>query len=626
MRGAQGFPPKDAILHIFRLDYQNNNSLPSYLNINGLPDEAKAEMNRLASGGDWDALSSHLVSQWRYASTLHPGLERMTENRAVFEEIVSTYSSGESSDRLFDRISRSNEIKNQFESDCAQQRNHLKEMVCTPPDELLRRVPGRDLQNIISYNSPSTQALELNSAILCDNPRSSPLDSLTNIYNQAYNPDFHSDFREHVNPNGMQTPFKRLMLAEQEVEEIQNEVGEAVITFEENNRGWADNVGGNRFYGDRGGRISDELIAETRRGNFSAELVERVQNSQVANSQVRPMGQTQVSQETTQDERENSTNNFDQTTTSSVAQTNFTNVPTASSNYVSSGTAVTSGRNTSDLPDLDRNPFEFDESEIAEMRSNLSSEQLAELEELKQQAQRDRERLIALTGETQQARIRGLQEQLRQLENRRNQRVADDSTDVPRRESIVGNTNLSQFQNPSQQIDRVSIPSSGRTSLSGGSASLPGAVSSGGSGSSASRLPASVPPVRNNQIQPGAFIITSESTRNGEVASEDLSLEIIRYLSQNNPDLEVLTRIKENGMLYKFKTVENGVEKQREIFIQFDRLTSEARRIVETKIESRRAQSPSSARLEEEITATRRSYSYEALKLIVGQEILRERR
>lgn len=623
--------PKDTILHVLREDIENGNRLPSYLNINGLPEESKRELTQLISSGDSRGLSNKIYQHLRYATVLHPGLDRMIENQNVFSEIVDGYRNGAHSQRLFERLRQSTTIRSQFDNDCNTYRNHLKELVCTPPEELLKRVPGQDLQTIVNYNSPSSQLLELNSAILCDNPRASPLDSLRHIYNEGYNPELHSDFREHVNPSGMQTPLKRLMLAEQVSEDIQNEVGEAVITYESKNRGWADDVGGNRFFGDRGGRISDELITETRKGNFSSELVERVQNSQVASSQIASTTQTQISQNlSSNEERETSTNVFDQNTSSSgaaVAQTNFSNVPTSAGNYVSNGTAVSSGRSANDLPDFDRNPFEYDPSEIENLRSNLNADQLAELEELRKQAERDRDKLLALTGETQKARIKALQEQLRSLESRRNVSSTDEAEEDLSQDNVARNSNFSQFQNISQQVERGGLPTPGTITPSGGASGPQGAVSSASVGSSASRLPASVPPLnRNGQVQSGAFIITSEATRNGEVASEELSLEIIRYLSQNNPDLEVLRQIKENGMLYKFKTVENGVERQREVFIQFERLSPEARRIVETQIESQRVQSPILPPLEEQIATTRRSYSYEALKLIVGQEILRERR
>lgn len=262
--------------------------------------------------------------------------------------------------------------------------------------------------------------------------------------------------------------------------------------------------------------------------------------------------------------------------------------------------------------------------------SKVSDDQIEELTRLRDQANRDREKIAALTSDAQTARIKALEDQIRSLETQRTEVIsqapevkptAEQKALVPSSEFVVSRQTLAEANrlpasNPDLNGDGVVSKSEINNTVQNGSGASRSALGSStqnlgnennalGSGNSSSADIASTP-----------LVITSTVVKSG---SPDLSLEVLRFL-ETEPDLQALTQIKDKGLVYRFKVIRDGQEKLEEVIIQFNLLSAEAKEKVEAKIATRRSQIPDLVRIEDELAAVQRRHSYEALRFIIGRE------
>lgn len=247
--------------------------------------------------------------------------------------------------------------------------------------------------------------------------------------------------------------------------------------------------------------------------------------------------------------------------------------------------------------------------------SNVSDPQIEELRRLREQAQSDAEKLRRLTEDAQKSRIRSLEEDLRRLQEKRQEAIVATPSVAPTEEQrrLVPQDEFSVVKaTPEQQRSLASL--GGATPQIAGGQEV--SVAGGG-------LTSPVTP-RNRisgveGVESAGLILVSNVAKQG---APDLSQEILRFL-ETEPDLQALTQLREKGMIFRYKVIKDGKESVEEVVIQFDKLSEEAKRVIMTKIERRRALNPSLIAIEEDIARTQRSHSYEALKLIIGQQLVR---
>lgn len=265
--------------------------------------------------------------------------------------------------------------------------------------------------------------------------------------------------------------------------------------------------------------------------------------------------------------------------------------------------------------------------EVQQQISRIDDEMAEELNRLREEAAQNRQKLADLTSQAQESKIRMLQDQLKRLQEERrtvveaspvpavnpdtrsdyiiapqrtasqNREIASEGTPEPESTKTVAG------QKPTSSTQDQAAVSGNATTLRGqsrGDAPSQGESSSGG-------------------VAP--LVVTSTAVRSE--SSVDMNLEMIKFLDAANPDLSTLTQIKDQGLLYRYKVMMNGVEREQEVLILFSGLNENARQAIERKISQRRSENPRLAQVEDSIAEVQRKVSYESLKYIIGQQLSR---
>lgn len=122
-------------------------------------------------------------------------------------------------------------------------------------------------------------------------------------------------------------------------------------------------------------------------------------------------------------------------------------------------------------------------------------------------------------------------------------------------------------------------------------------------------------------------LILSSTSDNGQGAStgqNDPSQELITYLNQTEPDILTLQGLKREGIIYKYKVMEDGVFKEKIVKIDYLSLTPEAKKLIEKKIaEKNQGDMIAVAELERQMILAKREHSIQALKLLLSEKLSR---
>lgn len=255
---------------------------------------------------------------------------------------------------------------------------------------------------------------------------------------------------------------------------------------------------------------------------------------------------------------------------------------------------------------------ESNKDQVDKLLSNTSDEDLKELLRLKDEIAKDKERMNELVRETERMKVKNLEQNLESLEKEINTpaKVASQSMDnnydtpVFQGGSLSGSMVSKIGSVDNRDVSHFSDSSYGQPSTSKGSST---------SAAQVTRSPASRPDSGSvKESQRGAIIIESKMVRvnDREFGQEDLSKEVISYVTQTDLDVQTLKRLKETGVVLKFKVLKDGVEVQQEMKVQYSSLTAEARSILDKKIANQEKA--------QEYERVKRAHSFAALKLILG--------
>lgn len=291
-----------------------------------------------------------------------------------------------------------------------------------------------------------------------------------------------------------------------------------------------------------------------------------------------------------------------------------------SNNYAaSSTTTVSAEKDLPVAPKEQRDPrsmlrdFLADEENKAEVDkhlSNLSSKEQEELARLKEEIAADKEKILALLQESERLKLKRYEDKVTEAETKLNQTQAQSKANAIRNTSNRSDETDEESSSTSATFtasaggstaNDVSAPSSKSSSSSSGSAN--GRGSSGAQRSLAS-LNSSLATATNNIAASSA----AGTSGKGEIiiqssGSEDVSKEVISYVQKNEPDVETLKQLKSSGMTFKYKVLQDGVQVEKEIKVNYAALSKEAKQFLDQKIAVKEA---------------KRNYSYNTLRLMLG--------
>lgn len=262
-------------------------------------------------------------------------------------------------------------------------------------------------------------------------------------------------------------------------------------------------------------------------------------------------------------------------------------------------------------------------AQVARQIATLPDEMVDELSSLRRDLETEQKRLSEVNTSIQETRVRQLENELKQLQERRDTIVkAAPQTPAPTSDEFVVSGGSSIGASRTVAGSGVIAPQQATSGVGGGSTNLPGAPQTSVSDQRPESQSSGNPSRSSDASNISPLVVTSNAVKTGE-ASLDVNQEVLRFLTTNDPDLTVLNQIKDKGFVYRYKVIKNGQEVFEEVFVRFDGLSEPARLALEQKIAQRRSQNPALARVEDDIRNVERRHSYESLKLIMGQQVIR---
>ena len=114
------------------------------------------------------------------------------------------------------------------------------------------------------------------------------------------------------------------------------------------------------------------------------------------------------------------------------------------------------------------------------------------------------------------------------------------------------------------------------------------------------------PSAPNSSTQKAVAGLQLQDEKNFFKDSKELSDKIVDYLK--NADGETFLKFTKEGVVYKYKVVENGVEVEKEVYVSLSDLdTNLIKEIIKNS--------------EEKISLLERKYSFDSLKMIITEEV-----
>lgn len=254
---------------------------------------------------------------------------------------------------------------------------------------------------------------------------------------------------------------------------------------------------------------------------------------------------------------------------------------------------------------------EENKSDVEKHLSNLSSKDQEELARLKEELAQDKEKILALLQESERLKLKGYEEKLSEAEAKLIQPQSTSKTAAARKNSNDSDNEEDQESATSQTQFSASsgAPAVNEVKTSSSGSSSSSSVPSNGRGSagvqrSLASLNSSLASATNNGVTPSAAGISGK----GEIiiqssGSEDVSKEVISFVQKNEPDVETLKQLKSSGMTFKYKVIQDGVQVEKEIKVNYASLSKEAKQFLDQKIAVKEA---------------KRNYSYNTLRLMLG--------
>lgn len=288
---------------------------------------------------------------------------------------------------------------------------------------------------------------------------------------------------------------------------------------------------------------------------------------------------------------------------------------------VATAAAVTSASSLAWKDDLKNFLSENEEkSTVDKHMSAASDEDLKELKRLKDQLSRDNQKLISSMYQIENEKLKKLQEEYQALEKEYQDKQVYQKTETQKSENLTDDhftpvaSKLPQIQQVHQNIPQDTGTSFGGAPAATQSTSLASASVNRGTASAALAQGKSLPDSLKNE---GPYLVVSGGLKTEE--PKDVSSELIKFLTEKNPDIETLEKIRKSKLVYQYKLSRDGVELEKEIVFDYSSLNNDAKKLLESKISERNKLH----RLEESYENARRTYSVSSLRLLLLSKMIK---
>lgn len=587
--------PLGAVAKFIEIESQKdpNAFVKKYLNDKNLsPDFVKKVQTFLTDKNISDTLKFEtFVSQIEVAMGMHPGLKAMLTDEKIFLKTAETAVLSNKS--LVETLEMSDNILGKkYQERCKGLIEKLSEATCVKNDDILGKVRGDEVASLLrgkGYPENSNYELLLSCEAGNTIVTQRPFDDL--IMASAYD---NSDLKDRLTrPANEQTnAFRRLHdTKNDEVKDIvQSAVAETRSQREE---------------------VKDRSLASYKYTGGSEGQTEAVKDVARVNS-------TAIESTSARTAEVEATSSFN-------AAPNF--MPAAPVVVPTTATAAVAETVKTDLKSEVRDTLsnKDNQEKVDKLLSHSDDSSMRELLRLKEESLNNRQKILELTSENEKQKLKDLEEKIKLLETKKQQIAQTSGAEV---EDDVSHTRQNNtFRAPSRDIaslkPMMDTSGSGSGDYGGTGGSSGGSFGSGGISPSTGRGGSSAAAARavmnsdksSSDVSDGYIVVSSEGVSQG-VKSQEVSQELINLLSSSDPDLSALKKLKDTGMLYKFKVMENGVLVEKEVLVNYKMLNEDAKKLVETKLATKQH-----SQLETELVAAKRVHSFQALKIILGEQL-----
>lgn len=515
-----------------------------------------------------DDLHNFMISTYDLAADMHPGLKAIFRSPELFRRTHSQMEKNNNGHDLIAELDRDPQLlKTFFQRRCDGMKAQFAEALCYREENLTDLANKEDLNKLLSVTGQISPVMK--DAILCRMPDNNK-DSNSIFTKLAFNigdklmmADY---FKRKVNVNGgPASRFDRFAMAA--------------------TGGGSDS----RYLSEMSDFRSDLRKPSTEYAAFDQIAAERKIENIKESTAVQPMekiiDQPQVSQ--------GFTNNY--AASSAIAASTDKEINTTSKDHKDPKTML-----------RDFLADEENRSDVERHLSNVSSKDQEELARLKEEIAADKEKILALLQESERLKLRGYEERVNQAEAKLTQPQVQNKAG-PIRKNIDNDEET--FSTSGNIASSVQGPAPKDVSGNSSTSSTSSSTGSNGRGSSgAQRSLASLNSSLSTATNGLSSTSSDGSSERAEIiiqssGTQDLSKEVISYVQKTEPDVEILKKLKNAGMTFKYKVVENGIAVEKELKVDYASLSKEAKQFLDQKIAVKEA---------------KRNYSYNTLRLMLG--------
>lgn len=546
-----------------------------------------------------------------WAMEVHPGFESLMKNKKIFDEASDAIKNSSSS--AIDTLETSDDIlKPDLIARCDALKNNLAQFLCTDENSYVGSTPKNELRHMIT-NSGRTHDLVMADLAICRGGntvvKSGPFAELF-----VTKEDRQADILERLGNTKLadqKNLFTKIMLQNGKSgdSETRRALSQAAEEGYRNRRGLSDDSYGRKFD-----------VADSQKMSFFSPETERTLKSENSVASAKEDSKTVINNAANSSQQSNEV--------ASMASPAYVNNYSAALKDYQENTGAKATTQEKYDPRNDLREFlsnKENKESVDRLMKETDDSRVADLARLREESEKNREQLLKLASDNEKLKLKQMQDQLAELEQKRSNAVSanvapeEDEEETDPRSSGRGSRDIASVSSGESSGVNSGSFSGGKA---GGSASGSGSAASSAISNARNELSNGLTGNNDATSSEPVVISAAAGARSGslEIKSTELSKEILNFL-ETEPDVQTLIKMRQSGMIYKYKVMENGKEVMKEITIDYKALNDDVKKLIEQKIADSGKAGSEAKRLSAEIKDLRRAYSYNALKIILGEQM-----
>lgn len=602
-----GVSPGRALKELFEEDLRKGNPLLKTLfDKSVLGDELYSKMEATitsGTGASREAFLKNIEMAFSAAIQFHPGFATLLKDPKVFETGSKKIGNNVSTLRM---LETTDIMKTHFEEECNQLAKNFAAVVCSSEDELIAQVGQQDLSQFNGWDkSASDKEKGIRTIISCEKGSDKPHDLFTRISIDTRFSSTSDYYDRMMVPKEKQTNLQALMEEElkkspggelfQDLAAAQNEYGSASVGVKD------DKVGRDLF------GANNDVKPPTFMDTASKTVEQKSGSDRYSSDIVVP-----------QDMMDNQMMNGAQDMGANL----YNNAPIPANNSMSAVNDKSDARR--EMRELLSN--ELNKDTVNSLINDSSDEMMASLAKLKEETEASRLKILELSNENEKLKIQAMEQKINALKMNRAALEPGDPVIKPS-DIVQRDPSLQPMSGRDVGRDVASVQnfeSGGASAGTTTAAQTSGAESASAGLGGLNRALLSSAGNMNRAVNDSAPVIFSSSAAQSgtlEVKSQEVGLDLLKYISSRESDIQTLIDLKTSGILYKYKVLEEGVVVEKEMLIEYKNLNEDVKKLIDTKIAQNKNRANEIVRLDKEIKEMQRVYQYSALKIILGQQM-----